>query len=302
MENQTETKVKKNKSETRGRKKVEYNQSELEREPMIMVICGMTEVGKSYQNLKEINLYLKTDLVSGKIGRKVLMFDVNCDEIFEKIPTVKPQHIKNLTNVAPRKILPYNKNGSAMNRDEKVKLVEYMATNYRNGLLVLDDIDKYMAHARGQSIIDSLTTYRHMGRDLLLIHQSIAKITTTEWENATFLRLHYQSDNVDRYRDRIPNFELVKIATLIIEEQYLKAGNERYFLYINTRKRKIIGCSKNTFIRAVKKYLDINSKLIKNLLSYRDENGKQIYTRQSAITELIIEKLMYLPDNIVNSE
>ena len=128
----------------------------------------------------------------------------------------------------------------------------------------------------------------------LISHQSIAKITTTEFQNCTWLRLHKQVDDVTRYRNRIPNYFLVRIATIIVEEQYL-IGNIRFFVYVNMRKLKLRGCSREAYIRACKKYLDTEENgMIRRMMMERDFYGRLIYkNRNEVVVKLISELLRY---------
>lgn len=272
------------------------------RQPMVILVCGETGVGKTYRNKLEIKRYLQDEPNTNKIGRKVLAFDTNDDDYLFR--TVSPDHLKALTKIAARRIRPFNKDGSPMDDDQKREVVEKILKHYRNGLLVLDDIDHYMTGAKGQAMIGALCTVRHKGLDILLTHQSIAKITTTEWQNCTWLRLHHQVDDITRYRDRIPKYHLVRIAQLIIDEQYELAmqafglgtieehefkKRKSFFLYVNMRQQNIIGCSNVAFIKACKKYIDQEkSRKIKMMLSERDFKNNPIYkNRNEAIIKLI---------------
>ena len=301
----------------KGRKKITYTKQDLEREPMIMLVCGETGVGKTYRSRQEIQAYLKDDPSTGKKGRKVLAFDTNGHD-YPEFKTVAPQFIKALTRVAPRRILPYNPDGSPMTNEQKREVVEKAIRFFRNGLLVLDDIDHYMAGAKGQSMIGALCTVRHLGIDILFTHQSLAKITTTQWQNCTWLRLHHQVDDVTRYKERIPNYELVRIAQLIVNQQYdavLQAfrttamphkeflSRKSFFVYVNMRGKKISGCSKAAFIRAAKTFIDQEqSGKIKQLLAEKEfKTGKTIYAnRNEAMIQLIKRYLKYYQNTIPN--
>lgn len=263
------------------------------RQPFVMLVCGETGVGKTHQNKKEIENYLKFDPTTKRLGRKCLIFDVNDDD-YECYTTVDPEHIRDLKSIAARRIRPITRYGETMSIEEKRDMVERMVKQFTNGLLVLEDLDKYMTGAKGQTIVGLLTTNRHSGLDIMISHQSIAKITTTEFQNCTWIRLHKQVDDVSRYRNRIPNYFLVRIASLIVEEQYL-AGNIRFFVYINMRKLQIKGCSEATYIRACKKYVDTEEvSLIKRMISERDFKGKLLYkNKNEVIIKLITELLRY---------
>ena len=267
------------------------------RQPFVMLVCGETGVGKTYQNKKEIENYLQPDATTKRTGRKCLIFDVNDDD-YECYTTVDPEYICDLKNIAARRIRPITRFGETMSIEEKRDMVERMVKQFTNGLLVLEDLDKYMTGAKGQTIVGLLTTNRHSGLDIMISHQSIAKITTTEFQNCTWIRLHKQVDDVSRYRNRIPNYFLVRIASLIVEEQYL-LGNIRFFVYINMRKLQIKGCSENAYIRACKKYIDTEeNSMIKRMTMERDYKGNLIYrNRNEIVIKLIYELLRYHEDN-----
>lgn len=293
----------------RGRKKIVYSKEELERQPMLVLVCGETGVGKTYRNLIEISRYMKNDPATGRKGRKVLAFDVNDDD-YPQFKTVKVGLIQNLTAISARRIRPISPEGRNMTTEEKRGVVEQMVNRFKNGLLVLEDLDKYMVGAKGQTVVGLLTTNRHNGLDIMISHQSIAKVTTTEWQNATWLRLHHQVDDISRYESRIPNYFLVRIATFIVDEQYDLANQayhegqiskddykkrRSFYVYVDMRRLRIRGVSREAFIRATKKYIDTHdNKKIKMMMQERDLNDKPIHkNRGSAVVSLIAKYLRH---------
>jgi len=280
------------------------------RQPMVMLVCGETGVGKTYRNRQEIVRYLQEDVKRGKRGRKVLAFDTNDDD-YPRFRTISPDHLHLFKQVAARRIRPFNANGSPMDDEQKREVITKVLRSYRNGLLILDDIDHYMSGAKGQAMIGALCTVRHKGLDILLTHQSIAKITTSEWQNCTWLRLHHQVDDITRYRDRIPKYHLVRIAQIIIDEQYQLATrafqlgeldkaayqkHKSFFLYVDMRKQKIVGCTKKAFIRAAKKFIDQErGRLIKRMLLERNLKNEAVYSnRAQAICQVIADYLIHI--------
>ena len=266
------------------------------RQPMLMLVCGETGVGKTFRNILEIENYLRDNPALKRKGRKVLIFDVNDDD-YECYTTVDPAYIRALKLIRARRIRPLTPQGDTMTIEEKRDMVERMVKQFSDGLLVLEDLDKYMTGAKGQTIVGLLTTNRHHGLDIMISHQSIAKITTTEFQNCTWLRLHKQVDDVTRYRNRIPNYFLVRIATIIVEEQYL-IGNIRFFVYVNMRKLKLRGCSVAAYIRACKKYLDTEENgMIRRMMLERDFSGREIYKNRNAVVVKLIHELLRYHDN-----
>ena len=60
-------------------------------------------------------------------------------------------------------------------------------------------------------------------------------------------------------------------------------------MYVNMREQQIIGCSKKSYIKAVKRFIDQEeSKQIRRLLQERDFSGNPIYKdRNTVIIHLI---------------
>lgn len=282
-----------------------YMRKKTKRDPMVVVITGEMGVGKSYRTMQEVHHYLKNNKQTGKKGRKVLAFDVNMDD-YPSFRTVNPLYISRLRNIEPRRILPLTPEGKAMNNAEKKEIVNQIFENYENGMVILDDYDSYMKGSTKQSITSALTTVRHKDIDILFSHQSISKITTTEWEAVTWLRVHHQVDPVTRYKERIPNYAIVRIAQLIVNEQYDLSYNafvsgkinedqhkkySSFFVYINMRKVYITACSRPAFIRAAKKYIDQEENgTIRLMLNERDFNGRKKYlNRNEAVLQLLLQ-------------
>ena len=276
------------------------------REPMIMIVCGETGVGKTYRNCREIERYLKGDRKKGRKGRKVLCFDVNGHDY--PYEPVRLGNVGRLRKAAARRILPFDEHGQPMGNAEKLKTVEKLLESFRNGLLVLEDADKYMTGARGQSIIGALCTNRHKGMDLLLTHQSISKISTTEWQNCTWVRLHHQVDDVSRYRERITNYPLIRIAQLMLDENYQQAvrrfrqgklselefkKRKSFCLFVNMREQRIEGADRRAFIRAAKRYFEQEGqRQLRQLQQETQPDGTPRFaSRKAALVHLIEDSL-----------
>ena len=275
------------------------------RPPMLTIICGETAVGKTHRNRSEVYYYLRNNLTTGKQGRKVLAFDTNDDD-YTGFKTVSPKHLNRLKATQARRIRPFNPDGSPMGREDKRKVVNQILKYFKDGLILLDDIDDYMTGERGQDMIAALCTLRHKGVDIIFTHQSLSKITRTAFENCTWLRLHHQVDDVNRIKDRIPKYPIVRIAQLIVDDQYelayerYQAGTidsttfrnrNSYFVYVNLRKQRIRGCSRATYIRACKKFIDQEeNRVLKMMMNERDLNNQPIYKNR---TEALVKRIEY---------
>jgi hypothetical protein len=288
---------------TAGRKKIVYNPNDLERMPLLTVVCGMKGVGKTYQTIKDIDKYTRNNVTIGKQGRKALILDFNNEESYQKYSAVLPAYIRTLTEARGRRVPPFDVNGRQYDLIKMREVAEYIVFNYKNGLLVLEDIDKYMVGAKGKSLIGAMTTNRHSGMDLIITHQSISKVTQTEWQNAAYVRLHHQLDDVDRIEDNLPNYPLMKISQIIVDKRYFKAVNSyksgmiddesfkkyrSYFVYIDMLEHKIIGAKLDEFKVAVMEFIRMNPRLITKRMKVGDAMGQNL-NKEGAMRSLYMD-------------
>jgi len=131
-----------------------------EREPMTTIVCGMTGVGKTYRTAQEIQTYLMDDPSIGRKGRKVLIFDVNGEDSYSQYDPIDPKDVKAFvrqSKIEARRIIRVDSTGKSMSNSEVQKMVSQAVAEFRSGLFVLEDIDKYMQFAKAQEITSMLT-------------------------------------------------------------------------------------------------------------------------------------------------
>jgi len=76
------------------------------------------------------------------------------------------------------------------------------------------------------------------------------------WANMNILRWHKQSDGIDKYKNRLDNYELFKIGERISEAMYLQ--DRHYYFWIDKLGEKLIGVTELIFEKAALEYLSIN--------------------------------------------
>ncbi len=242
------------------------------REAGMMLACGSQGVGKTYQSMYTIKEYVKDKLQNKVRGRKCLIFDTNgeyTEEQFAKngIPNfpIKKISVKDIEewgrteNAECRRIDAKN-----LSIKEKKEVVEYLLKVYRNGMLVLEDINTYilvMTHM--EEIVGGLVNLRHRAVDVIISFQSLRPVEPRLWQNSRWIRMHYQADNVSDIKGKVPNPTFLKICQIIVSNRYFK-GDKRFFVYIHNLANKVEGkFSKKEFSEACTQYLNSNKKYIR---------------------------------------
>lgn len=268
------------------------------REPQLIVATGTKGVGKTFKTCQIIQDYITPNIQKGKKARKVLIFDVNGEydnnEIIKngfrfRTKVLALKDVAEWTKqkkVEVRRILPVDANGNEVGTEMYSEILNVILHYYRGGMLVLEDINKYLVETRDAKIIGALTTNRHRDLDIYIHLQSLAPLTTRMWQNANVVRFHYQMDDIDRYKARIPNYELFKVAQLMVNERYF-SGDERFFCYVMNQTNKIRGSfTKKDFVSACRMYLELHPQKVKSI---QQRYGKGYDAKMMATRDCILD-------------
>lgn len=278
------------------------------REPQLIIATGTKGVGKTYRTCMEIQRYITPDIQSQKPARKVLIFDANGEYTNEELAkngfrfrtqTLALRDIEDWSKqkrIEVRRILPVDADGNSIGIEKYPEILKAILHYFKGGMLILEDINKYLTETRDASIVGALTTNRHKDLDIYIHLQSLAPLTTRMWQNANVVRFHYQMDAIDRYRARIPNYELFKIAQMMVDDIYFRDGTkeerkkyERFYCYVLNQTNKICGdFSVKDFVIACRKYLEIHPQKVR-LIMQKYGNGKDYDSRMKATKECVLE-------------
>jgi hypothetical protein len=212
------------------------------REPILMCATGTKGVGKTYATLQLIDSYVKPNPKTGKKARKVLIYDVNKEYTQYKVISLKDiGKFTRQDKVEVRRVLPVHDNGEEADFDQYIVILEQIIAQYRGGLLVLEDINRYLLQAKSSKVVGLLTTNRHRDLDIMCHYQSLSALDPRMWQNTAYVRFHYQIDDIKRYRQRIPNYELFKLAQCLVEYRYNNCKDQRFYCFVSNEYNYIAG-------------------------------------------------------------
>lgn len=242
----------------------------------MMTIAGIQGVGKTYLNMHTIKEYVKDKFYNGVRGRKCLIMDTNGEytaEQFAKngIDNFNPRRIalKDIIEWSRSEITECRRiDAKNVSIKDKKAILEYLIKSYRNGMLVVEDINTYILSVTFmEDIVGGLVNLRHRAVDVLISYQSLRPVEPRIWQNSRWIRMHYQADNVMDIKGKLPNVTLFKIAQIIVNNRYHN-GDKRFYVIIHNFANKIEGkFTKNEFMIACKQYLNSNKKYVKEYAS-----------------------------------
>ncbi|MES2287593.1 MAG: hypothetical protein V4547_18000 [Bacteroidota bacterium] len=254
-----------------------------EREAGLMTSTGVQGVGKTYQNMGVIARYVKDKLDIKVRGRKVLIFDTNGEYTQEEF--LKNGHQVAIKTIALSDVRAFAKSDLVEIRridakhlgiPEKKAILDFLVRNWKNGLLVLEDINTYVLNILAmENVVGKIISLRHKAIDCLISYQSLRAVEPRIWQNSRWVRMHFQADDVDDIKGKVTNPELYKIAQLMVNHRYLNATKqnmgERFFVYITKFGRKLEGgFGKDEFMFACKGYLNLNKKKVTDFMSINE--------------------------------
>lgn len=264
------------------------------REPQLGVAVGKKGVGKSYTTNIMLQHYAMGNPSKGTSGRKVLILDVN-----DEYTQFKPIALKDIVrfSVHPlieiRRIRPFMPDGKRMTLDKIAETLFVILEQYRGGLLLIEDINRYVSDSLPKDIEGAICTNRHVDLDIVMHFQSIGRITTKLWQNLNWMRFHKNLDSVDRHQNKFEDkYEFLKLVEIIVNNEY-QSGNKRYYQYIDLDEMKFLGqVEPKKMDNAIQEFIIMNQrKLIRPYMTMKDSKNRPMYTQENAI-KMVKKKLL----------
>lgn len=275
------------------------------REAGFGVVAGRTRIGKSVQTMRLLIKYAAGNPSKGVPPRRVIILDVNNEygnfEMapgeYVKIKAMRLRDVKAFSMnpiIEIRRIQPFKEDGTKMTTTDVAKALGYIISNFSGGLILLEDLNKYVTDSMPQDIVSIICTAAHSAIDLVVQLQSVGRILPKMYQNLSWVRFHKHYESMDDCRDKLgERYEIFKITELIVNKKY-NEGNKRYFLHIHRLDNKIRGdYTKQDLLEAIEEYLSINfSKVVTPFANRRNMKGEKIRTVEQAMK--ILRNRLYL--------
>lgn len=261
-----------------------------QREAGMMCVTGIQGVGKTYLNQHIIYDYCRDKIYSKVKARKCLIFDTNGEYTraqFEKnnLPNFDAKVIA-LRDIPSWGVSPNIEcrriDAKSLPIKEKREAIEYMMRYFKNGMLVLEDVNTYILNvSHMEKIVSGLVSLRHRAVDVLISYQSLRPVEPRIWQNSRWVRMHYQADNVNDIKGKVNNPTMYKIGQYIVNNRYF-AGDKRFYCYLHNFENKIEGdFTLQEFETACAQYVNANKKYLKE---FKEMNN---CTDQEAVKGLV---------------
>ena len=255
------------------------------REPQLGVAVGKKGVGKSFTTNSMLQHYAMGNPSKGVVGRRVLILDVN-----DEYSHYKSIALKDIVrfSVHPlieiRRIRPFLPDGRRMTLDKIAETLFVILEQFRGGLLLIEDINRYVSDHLPKDIEGAICTNRHVDLDIIMHFQSIGRITTKIWQNCNWMRFHNNLDSVDRHAQKFEDkHEFLKLVELLVNHEY-QNGNNRFYQYVDLDEMKLTGfVDPKKLDLVIDEYIIMNQrKLVRPYLNMRDNKNKAVYDMDGA--------------------
>lgn len=279
------------------------------RVPKVFIAFGRRASGKTIQTIDMIY-----DYVTNSPQRKALIFDVN-DEFGKfkykdgTIHQIKALYIKDIpafsaqTFPEVRRIRNVWDNDVPMNTSDMNQVLGYLFKEYRDGLLLAEDINKYTGDNMKNDIVGALATIRQRGIDVVLHYQMIKKAgNPTLLGLANVFRLHKTQDNVSKHAEKFDDkAEMMMIAESIVNARYkwgvdngINNNTGKYFnLIVDVDDNKIRGIFTEQEAKvAVLKFLNKDPSTLNLALRECNIYGEKKYKSKSEALTILSQELM----------
>ncbi len=298
------------------------------RQAIFTMVFGKKGIGKTFTTKKKEKKYLSGDLNKGTTPRKVLFFDIQRERAdLKSIPvdyafgfenengivvnskTGKPIinwisiFSSNRSKIEARRILPVKNDGQPMSIEELNIVLAYVLKYFKGGLLVVEDIARYVSDSVTRDLTGSLASIRHANCDCRVIFQWKKKgLNPKLWGNVNRLELHKTTDSFKKYKSDLDGSEEMLFLAEILEKQEnkklkLNATAEQlkkvkeipieiFYVDVDMDFDKICGnFSPNDFCDAARKYILQNRKdaLIELSSEVDAKSGKPKYTFEQQV-------------------
>ena len=147
------------------------------REPKLGMAVGKKGIGKTYQTKILIESYVYGNPSKGVLPRRVLILDVNDEFTDYKAISMKDLvRFSVMPNAEIRRVRPFNEQtGIRLTLKEIANQLWDILHYFRGGMLLIEDINKYVGDHLPTDIVGAICSNRHTDLDIIMHFQTSLK-------------------------------------------------------------------------------------------------------------------------------
>lgn len=179
-----------------------------------------------------------------------------------------------------------------------------MLANFKDGILLIEDINKFTSDNQKNDLIGSLATLRQSGVDVITHFQLVGKVANQKMLGmANYIRLHKTNDSVENYRDGFADkLDMMMLAESIVDARYFHGMRNKIFnetgtyfnVTVDLENNRLHGIfNKGEAEAAIQKYMNTNPRLsIERMLNEKDRRGNKIWSSYEQAYSHMEQRLM----------
>ena len=196
------------------------------------VAVGKKGIGKTYQTTQMMKEYVRGG--NGIKPRRVLILDVN-DE-FEEFRAMRIKDIEVFSihpKIEIRRIRPFKDDGTRMTLRDIADTLYIILEKYRGGLLLIEDINKYISDHLPNDLVGAICTNRHTNTDIIMLGvftDAGAQALLSLPEGGTLKRVSIHYNYVTK--EMLKQLEALEVSTDTSKPSYMDEDEEWRFVAV----------------------------------------------------------------------
>lgn len=252
------------------------NQKVISGEPNLGVVVAKKGAGKTEETKKEIKRYVAGDPSTGAEPRRVIIID--CNDEYTGIKSITVGDVPRWCDeghIEVRRLRIYDPMSTKRwSLNEIADNTMLVLDSFYKGMMVLEDLTKYVNDSMPADLIGTIATQRHQECDMIIQFQLIQKLAHPKiYGLCNWIRFHKLEDSVKKHASKFSgNIDGLFLLEALVEMKY-NNGDKYFKAFYDKDSMRVKGeFSQRDFAMAIDYYLERNPSVVKEELDSMDLN------------------------------